>query len=331
MAQVERFEKDIKAGIEFSFPWLNDEGITRVKHYTLLEAVNEYMKTRRNGGLTKSTIKRDINSFNALISVLGKSFPMTHFGNEHIELFKETFAGMHAPEGINLNLRAIKAFLNWCEDRGVLSNKPKVAMVKTPKSPPSYITDADWAEIMKLERLGDHFKRAFYFYRETGCRLSEPFYAIGNGNWIVIPAEYTKQKVEKEVELTDELIRIWREMQSRFDSTKFKPENFIHRYSKEFKKACRAIGIENHFHDLRHTFAVRRWLQTGDIYLVKEEMGHSSVTTTEKYAKFSRKRLAVDFPSLADFYGNGGNRSKNAIMDTVSMDTKEMERADARR
>ena len=53
-----------------------------------------------------------------------------------------------------------------------------------------------------------------------------------------------------------------------------------------------------HFHCLRHTFAVRRYLQTRDIYQVKQEMGHSSVTTTEIYAKFSLRRLEMDFPSL---------------------------------
>ena len=36
------------------------------------------------------------------------------------------------------------------------------------------------------------------------------------------------------------------------------------------------------------------------IYLVKQELGHESVTTTEKYAKFSLRRLEADFPSLVN-------------------------------
>ena len=55
-----------------------------------------------------------------------------------------------------------------------------------------------------------------------------------------------------------------------------------------------------HLHCLRHTFAVRRYLQTRDIYLVKQELGHESVTTTERYAKFSLRRLEADFPSLVN-------------------------------
>ena len=39
---------------------------------------------------------------------------------------------------------------------------------------------------------------------------------------------------------------------------------------------------------------------TGNIYLVKQELGHSSVVTTEIYAKFSLRRLEADFPSLVN-------------------------------
>ena len=41
-------------------------------------------------------------------------------------------------------------------------------------------------------------------------------------------------------------------------------------------------------------------MHTRDIYQVKQEMGHSSVTTTEIYAKFNLRRLEMDFPSLVN-------------------------------
>lgn len=49
---------------------------------------------------------------------------------------------------------------------------------------------------------------------------------------------------------------------------------------------------------LRHTFAVREYLKTRDIYHVAQMMGHASVTTTEIYAKFNTRRLEQDFPDL---------------------------------
>ena len=59
---------------------------------------------------------------------------------------------------------------------------------------------------------------------------------------------------------------------------------------------------------ISHGFAVRRYLQTQDIYQVKQEMGHSSVTTTEIYAKFSLRRLEMDFPSLVKSNNSLENR-----------------------
>ena len=72
-------------------------------------------------------------------------------------------------------------------------------------------------------------------------------------------------------------------------------------YGKQFKKACRYLGIKGKtLHSLRHTYAVRRWAIKGDIKMVSQEIGHASVVMTEKYAKCNLRRLKDDFPSLAD-------------------------------
>ena len=68
---------------------------------------------------------------------------------------------------------------------------------------------------------------------------------------------------------------------------------------RQFRTICRRVGIEDHkFHDLRHTFGVRTWLQTGDIHLVAHLIGHKSVLTTQIYARFFSSRLQEDFPNL---------------------------------
>ena len=69
-----------------------------------------------------------------------------------------------------------------------------------------------------------------------------------------------------------------------------------------FVRACECIGIYEPkvttFHCLRHTFAVRRYLETRDIYQVCKELGHTSIKTTEIYTQFSFARLEQDYPSL---------------------------------
>ena len=43
--------------------------------------------------------------------------------------------------------------------------------------------------------------------------------------------------------------------------------------------------LEHKFHNLRNTYAVMRWAETGDIHLVSRELGHSSIKQTEAYAR----------------------------------------------
>ena len=71
-----------------------------------------------------------------------------------------------------------------------------------------------------------------------------------------------------------------------------------------------------------NTFAVRMYLLTNDIYRVKQLMGHSSVTTTEKYAKFNRRRLASDFPSLMPFIEEVVKRVKMPNVETLFVETQ---------
>ena len=60
--------------------------------------------------------------------------------------------------------------------------------------------------------------------------------------------------------------------------------------------ACRRAGVKNlRFHDLRHTFATRLVERGVDLITIKELLGHSSVTITERYTHSfkEQKRNAV--------------------------------------
>ena len=50
------------------------------------------------------------------------------------------------------------------------------------------------------------------------------------------------------------------------------------------KRVARASG--KNLHCFRHTYAVRIWAETGDIYKVKKLLGHTTVGVTEKYTRF---------------------------------------------
>lgn len=55
-----------------------------------------------------------------------------------------------------------------------------------------------------------------------------------------------------------------------------------------FQNACHRAAITDlHFHDLRHTFASQFMMAGGDLYILKEILGHASITMTQRYAHLS--------------------------------------------
>lgn len=64
-------------------------------------------------------------------------------------------------------------------------------------------------------------------------------------------------------------------------------------FSRRFKKACRAAGLDDsiHFHSLRHSFASNLVQKGVSLYSVKELLGHASISTTEIYSHLNMDSL----------------------------------------
>jgi len=312
MSEVEKHSDEIielhTKGESYSFPWMNDDGILKIDYFNFKDTVNKWLRLRKSDGIANGTIERNEYSLKSIMSVIGENIRLSQITIESIDMYKDVMRKKgYKPHGININLRALRTFLNWCIRSDCIIKALCFSMVKTEKSLPSYITDSDFAEIMKLELLDEHYKQVFQFYRDTGCRLSEPFIGKLIGTVLVIPAKQSKSRVEREIELDVKHVAVVMDMQKRYQSWQQKVNKpvlkyFAEKYSKKFKHCCKTIGIDRRFHDMRHTFAVRRYLMTRDIYYVMKAMGHSKITTTEIYSKFNMRRLETDFPSLAESY-----------------------------
>ena len=314
IAEVNKVEDDIKQGMEFSFPWLSDSTTTKVQRYTVMDAVEQWLSQRSSEGIRQSTIRRNRYSLESLMSHIGTSMPLSKVSTSMIDSYRnQCIHKGNTPNGININLRAIKTFFNWCVKRELIEKNLFVDMVSKPKELPLYIPDRLFNELMQLEWLDDNYKTAFSFYRDTGCRRSEPFLGELHGDWLLIGGGETKQRMDKELSLSHTNLERITEMRAFLESYKGTLDSWGGNLSKTFLKAMREVDGQDtkyHLHCLRHTFAVRRYLQTRDIYLVKQELGHSSVVTTEIYAKFSLRRLEADFPSLVNSTKNSKNQEK---------------------
>ena len=299
---VEKYEEDIKDGLNFDYPWIKDGGKTTIKERSIGETLEEYYAVRNIEGIRKSTIDRTQVAFISLYTMMSSSTSLNIFNEDFIERYKRHCRESlnHKPNTININLSKIRAFLNWCHRKKYIKDVPYIEMVRVEQSEIDYFSDDMVLQIMECHGIHNHYKRAFLFYLDTGCRLFEPFNGYIKGNTLVIPPNEAKTHRMRTVHLTPFTLAIIQEMCERVDNCIGNKKFAIKNYSRVFKKACRTVGLRDsyHFHNLRDTYAVRRWAVTGDIHLVSKEIGHKSVTTTEKYADFDLETLLLDFPSL---------------------------------
>lgn len=322
LLQVNRFEKDIKEGIDFSFPWMNEDGSTIVKRITLQEAIDSYLIYMKNNGCRETTIERAFYCLKNLTKCLGKQFCIEKICTSHIESFKNNYKEKLTDNGININLTRIRAFLNWCKDiREIINKIPNIQMIRVHEKMPSYLNEMEQSKIMELDWLDNHYKKTFKMYWETGCRLREPFNGVIDGNWLIVSESNSKTGIPREILLNAFHSETINEMKNKLLQSKANPRTFTTKYSRIFKKSCTAIGRGDlHFHNLRDTFALMRYLRTRDIYQVSKELGHTSVKVTEKYTKFRLRKLEQDFPSLTIGF-IGENKTENVIRDTYIRDT----------
>jgi len=308
-------------GESYSFPWMNDDGKIKVVYLTFEDAVETWLKLRNSQGIANSTIERNRQSMNTIMSLLGNSIRLSSITTKSIDRYTETMSLKgYKPNGININLRTLTTFLKWAYRRTHIDKMPFVEKVKIPKALPSYLSDMDFDRLIK--ETDEHFAKVFQMYRSTGCRLTEPILGELNGDNLVLSAEHSKTRMERSILLSPGDVPVVYKLQERYNAWKNKVKvkkvkYFADKYSKEFKRVCRLIGLDNKFHDLRHTFAVRRYLMTRDIYRVMKEMGHSKVTTTQIYADFELSRLEFDFPTIV----NTSKKPKIGKWDTDPWDT----------
>ena len=302
--EVTNIEDTIKNGNNWSFPWMNQDGKVQLIRVSISNAYQEYRNAQNINGVRESTLNLVDNSMRCLYKVFGDTYPLASLTYSHIEQFKKYWHSKHAPSTMNINLSKIRAFHNWSVMRGY-TKKINFILVKEDPKPIAYLTEDEFNSVMKCEIIDVHFRKSFLFYYMTGCRKSEPFEGKLSGNWLTVEPSTAKGHNTRDIHLVPLLKNILKEMRNRYEMMFTKhgqvPKHIKDRYGKEFKKACRAVGVKGKtLHNLRDTYAVRRWAITGDIKMVADEIGHASVVMTEKYAKCKLLKLQDDFPSLRE-------------------------------
>ena len=307
--EVEKVEDLIRQGENWEFGWMAEGGKPILIRLSVEDAIEKFYAVKRLDNLKPRTFEAYEQGLNNFMKAVGNTVPIENVNHSEINIFKEWSKNQnHSPVTTNLCLQKIKSFLIFCYDMGYIKKQIKIEMLRVNEKPPMYLTETNMLKLFSSDMIDIHFRKAFYFYAMTGCRLMEPFNGYVSGNWLIIDVDSSKSGVEREVHLDKLTLPILLEMRDRVEKETGKSGSGslnhsrtwqIKKYSKMFKKVAKDEGFGRHkFHNLRDTYATRRWAVTGDIHLVSKELGHSSVQMTEKYTNVKLRRLMDDFPTL---------------------------------
>lgn len=308
--EVEKVENLIKQGQNWEFPWMGEGGKKKLIRLSIEEAIEKFYAVKRLDNLRPRTFDAYKQGLNAFMEAVGSDYPIESVGLSEINIFKAwSKERKHKPTTTNLCLQKIKSFIKYCYDMQYIKVEVKFDMLKVKDKPPMYLNETNILKLFRSDAVDIHFRKAFYFYVQTGCRLEEPFNGYISGDWLIIDSDASKTSLQREVELNEHTLPILLEMRYRVENSKGISGHgskgatrrwLIKTYSRKFKKCAINEGFGHHkFHNLRDTYATRRWAITGDILAVSKEIGHTSVKTTEKYTGFKLRRLMADFPSIA--------------------------------
>ncbi len=232
-----------------------------------------------------------INEYKALRRVEGAS-PATI--NREVALAKHAF-----------NL-AVKEW-EWISENPVL----KVSMEKEPPSRDRWLTFEE--ERILLAASPEWLKEIIVFAVETGCRRGEILYL----EWkdvdtfkkaVTVFGKKTGER--RTIPLSEKALEVLKAREVVRTNVRAIIGDLVFTYPagrqvnfrtlrSAFEDALKKAGIQNfRFHDLRHTFATRLAQNGVDPYTIQKLMGHTSFTTTQRYAHHFVESLRRGIESL---------------------------------
>ena len=182
-----------------------------------------------------------------------------------------------------------------------LERKPSLPYRKEPKGKLRWITkDEEKALLDKTDELWPvaevrRIRALIVVLIDTGARLSEVLKAPRDQQGRIVFTD-TKNGESRSVPLT-------RRAQAALPSV---PEWTPGKSTARFNRVSKACGLHPDvtLHTLRHTCASRLVQGGMDLYRVKEWLGHSSITVTQRYAHLSPKHLEDGIEILAAYEPN---------------------------
>jgi len=272
-------ESEVKLGLAQSYL---EKSITVE---SCIKFFNSNYKTERN--ITESTSKFYDVSLNDFQECFKMKTCISNLNNrDHSKLIIYLKGQGYSDTTINIRLRGIRAFLNYLLDKDFIKSLPfKVKQIKTDKAPPKMISPDELSKIYSYV-IDPVMLSSFKVLEVTGMRCGEIANSRRDGEFIIV--EKSKARKKRYIPIPVDYIQD-------YDTAK-EHTYTVEKLSRCFTKVSKEAGIIGKTaHCLRHTFAYRMLLETDNIQLVRDLLGHSTTTMTETYTQIPTDYLKQIF------------------------------------
>ncbi|MCH7573570.1 MAG: tyrosine-type recombinase/integrase [Candidatus Marinimicrobia bacterium] len=261
---------------------------------TLDEAVDLFIKAR-SGYLSARTVEIYSGAFDHFMDFTGGSTPVATLSQADGEAWIRHLSKGYAPSNVDIHRRAIITLLKWLIADRQIERMP-FHLAKTPgmdNSLPVFFTPPQIESVLhQLKSPG--LLATIQFILATGLRREEVAGSRIRGEHLHLSDAKSHQERIYPLPMSQKIQGFH---DAAIHATRRGPLRAT-TITKEFNVARIAAGITQpgkSVHALRHTFACRKLIESRDIYLVQQCLGHASVKTTERYLKFPPGYLAEVF------------------------------------
>lgn len=270
--------------------------------------IQEFLTYQRDiKGLSELTIqayKKDLEDFVRFARIRGlKWSTMT---KQDVDAYHWELKGerLMKPTSINRHLCSIRALSTWAQHEGILPYNfaQYVQSERTSQPLPQGVAREKVLEYLDKPANTERAKLIHLLTAlliDTGCRLGEVIslrIEDFDARTVKVRGKGGKERI---VYFTERTVKAMQPFIKCPNMPYLLPQYAQWTYREYFYDEMRTVGLHTHPHALRHTFATEMLNRGADLKVVSTLLGHSSVKTTERYARVANPTAREQYERYA--------------------------------